>query len=501
MLTSSKALPWPAAGYTLLRFQWLIAAMVLFSAAVGGITGVVRPRAYAGDALVQIEPRQVPDRLVPSPVTGEWQDRLALLSQQILTAARLRQVMRQFRLFPRESRDMPPEEVLALMRRHTEIHLDRTWTHERPGAFHVTFEYRDPAVAAQVANHLAWTLIELNRRDRLSSASGASEFLDQQVTQGRRELEVQDDRLSRYRVAHAGEVPGQEAVLVATLNRLQIQWQSAQDGLLRVHQVRAALDDALYSAQLVPAVAVLLPDPAGARLRQQLSALRSRYSERYPEVRRLQAEASAAPAMEAPLPAAVNPQTRERVESLGIQIRDALKEQARLLSQSEALLLQIAAYQNRLEQLPFHEVPWNSLNSDHETARQQYRALLEKRSAAQLSAELERRQKDESFRMLEPSNVPIHPSGLNWPAFALLGSMGGLLIGIALAFGSDLCRNVIQGAWELPPHIELLGRVPHLGTPATPVSRAAQLRRRMRDLRATAGATASLLIVLTRSGR
>lgn len=466
MLTLFAPLSWPATGYTMLRYKWLVASLALLASAAAGITGLVRPRSYTGDALVQVDPRQVPDRLVPSPVNGDWQERLAALTRQLLTTARLRQVVLQFRLFPRESLRLPPDDVLALMRRRIAIRLDRTY--DRPGAFHVTFEYRDPVAAAQVANHLARTLIELNVHDRLSSAGDASAFLDQQVRQVRRELELQDDRLSRFHLAHAGAMPGQEAVLIATLNRLQVQWQSAQDSLVRVQQLRAALADALYAAQTALPVAVT---PPADGLRRQLKALRSRYQERHPDVRRLLAEVSAASAAETARPAPTSPEARERVRTLAAQMRDVLDEQAHWLRQTEALRLQMADCQRRLEQVPSQEVSWNSLHNDHEVARRQYQALIEKRSAAQLSAELERRQKDESFRVLEPARVPLHPSGPDWPAWALAGCLAGLLAAVPVALGLDLRCGLIQGEWELSPRIELLARVPHLGASAVPSAR------------------------------
>ena len=154
---------------------------------------------------------------------------------------------------------------------------------------------------------------------------------------------------------------------------------------------------------------------------------------------------------------------------------------------------QIGAYQTRLERMPLQEVQWNSLNSDHEVARQKYLSLLEKHSVAQLSAELERRQKDETFRMLEPARAPAEPKGFRWPAFALLGSLCGLLAGAAAALACDLGQDVMQGDWELPAGIAFLGRIPQLGAHA-PTGRRTSARQQLRALRTATGLGLVLLI-------
>ncbi len=461
------AFSWPANAFTVWRHRWLIAIVVLVTAGSAALLGVLRPRAYLGDALVQVEPQQVPDRLVAAPVAGDWQDRLAALSQQILTSASLLPVMNQFRLFPGERRRRPMEEVLGLIRQHTEIRMERAWTRERPGAFHVSFEYGDPVVAAAVANHLASALIRRNVLDRQSSASGTSDFLESQLRQSLGELEAQDARLTGYRLAHVGEIPGQEGALVAALNRLQLQWQSVQEGIARAERTHRITADALYTAQLAPVPAAVSPDTSTERLRQQLNTVRSRYGDRHPEVVVLQAEAAVTRALETAPAEVDNARLRQRVETLASELRANAREQARLTKLADELLSQMAAYQTRLERLPLQEVQWNRLNSDHEIARQKYVLLLEKRSAAQLSAELERRQKDETFRLLEPASAPVTPKGLGWGAFLWLGSLSGLLAGVAAAFVYDLSRGVVQGAWELPAGIALLGRVPALGAPAS----------------------------------
>ena len=206
----------------------------------------------------------------------------------------------------------------------------------------------------------------------------------------------------------------------------------------------------------------------------------------------LQAEALA-DVVETPLPVTENPRLRQRVETLAAQLRANAEERARVTKACDDLLLQIGAYQTRLERMPLQEVQWNSLNSDHEVARQKYLSLLEKHSVAQLSAELERRQKDETFRMLEPARAPAEPKGFRWPAFALLGSLCGLLAGAAAALACDLGQDVMQGDWELPAGIAFLGRIPQLGAHA-PTGRRTSARQQLRALRTATGLGLVLLI-------
>ncbi len=523
---TSVAFSWPSILYTFWRYKWLIAAVILLCGTIGGVIGLTIPKSYVADALVLVEPQKIPDKYVGSAVNTEVQDRLASISQQILSTTRLQAIIDQFHLYQRERAHMYPEELLEMMRKKINIKLERGWTRDRPGAFHVTYEGSDPTVVAQVTNNIVGLFIEQNLRDRENSAEGTSDFLAAQLRDAQKSLQEQEDRLTKYKMSHQGELPSQEGMLGATLGRLQMQLQAAEDGINRAQQNRALLESSLRVAESTELMAKelsnqvksrdKLTEPAtrlSERVKQQLAEARSRYNENYPEVQALKAEVARLEALEAPeKPAAdgkKNPLEGKSPEALQIEMNmygrtEGIKAQmkaneddiVRLQKEKIETQKRIGEYQARVERLPISELQMSTLNRDHEISLSNYKSLLDKQIAAQMSTELERRQKGENFRILDPARTPQKPLGLTWQAIAMIGAGVGLLMGIFAAFMMQLQRNAVLGEWELPVHTQLLGRVPVMHAALPGGGDSYETRKRMKAVRLSIAVAAGLLALL-----
>src|SRR5689334_15459923 len=58
------------------------------------------PAVYFAEAVIIVEAQKIPDKYVPSLVTQNSKERLAVLSQQILTSDRLKKLIGDLELFP-----------------------------------------------------------------------------------------------------------------------------------------------------------------------------------------------------------------------------------------------------------------------------------------------------------------------------------------------------------------------------------------------------------------
>ena len=173
------------------------------------------------------------------------------------------------------------------------------------------------------------------------------------------------------------------------------------------------------------------------QLQAQLSALRARYTDRHPEVLKLQAEvADLQKRMQNPPPVSTAPakpsgpeplevqQLRAQVHQADLAISEKRQEQAQLQQQIKTL-------QGRIQLSPMVQAQYKSLTRDYQTALGFYNDLLKKRDDAQMATELELRQEGENFRVLDPPSFPERPSFPNGRLFAL----GGLAVGLALGAG------------------------------------------------------------------
>jgi uncharacterized protein involved in exopolysaccharide biosynthesis len=113
-----------------------------------------------------------------------------------------------------------------------------------------------------------------------------------------------------------------------------------------------------------------------------------------------------------------------------IQTRDLTSEVNNLKEKRREITQQIKVLQTRVDRTPVREQEMASLVRDYDNTRNNYQAILGKKLDAQLSENLEKRQKGEQFRVLDPANLPekpIEPVPLKI-----------LLIGLALGLGTGV---------------------------------------------------------------
>ena len=114
---------------SLVRIVWKHRWMVLVVAIIGSAIsfGVVHelPPVYRSEALILVDSQKIPERYVSSTVNTEVQDRLASISQEILSTTRLQKVIDDFGLYRDERKRLVQEEIVELMRKDISIKLEK----------------------------------------------------------------------------------------------------------------------------------------------------------------------------------------------------------------------------------------------------------------------------------------------------------------------------------------------------------------------------------------
>jgi len=504
--------PQPALQHHLsvVRALWKRRLLICLATALAGTvcTAVIfsLPAVYRAEAVILVESQRIPERFVASTVSAELNDRLNNLKQQILSYSRLLNIINKYGLYSDKRRTKAEEEIIELMRKDTNVEMERGWTTEQPGAFRITYDGPDPAVVTQVANELAELFIDQNLRSREVNAVGTTEFLEDQLEEAKKRLEEQEARLTDYKRTHNGELPQQENTLNASLGRLQLQLQSVQEQISRAEQTKVLRESELETAKASQAAITQLTEKTGesgpsgqtpaaadkesALLERQLASLRARYTESHPDVKALRETLARAKEREAqPSPGEKGPDSsgseqeagrrqgsdadkllvgntllreRERVEQLQTLQGIAVKQIGDLQAERQRILRELAALQGSLQQLPLHEQQLIGLTRDYEISKANYQSLLNKKLAAQMATEMERNQKSERFTVLDSARVPEKPvkpdrlllSLAAWPLCLLLGLAGG--------YAAEWNQNVFLGEWELPSETPILGRVPQI---------------------------------------
>ena len=414
------------------------------------------PSLWTARATVLVNRQEIPEAFVKSTVNTD-----------VLDTPRLSKIIQENNLYPSLRRAKPMPDVVERMRK--DIAIDVQEPKERRGressalVFTVAYTTTDPVVSARVTNTLASLFSEENSRQREQQAQGTSEFLEAQLRELRTKLAGQEQKITAYKEQHLGELPEQKEVNLRTLERLQQQLSLAYENNRRATERRQNISQSMNNLDLASAMAgsptasvvgptVTPAETAAARasiLKQELAALQTTYSDKYPDViqlkelirimeRRVAEEEKKAAASASPKSGKAEMSRNSRDMQLAVQNPYVLslmqqRDQADVEAKASAdeitgLTRQIATYQRRLEMTPKREQELALITRDYETTRDMFRTLLAKRGEADIAAELEQRQKGERFRVIDQARLPERPAGPN--------RLRLLIVGLVLAFGA-----------------------------------------------------------------
>jgi polysaccharide chain length determinant protein (PEP-CTERM system associated) len=512
MVTARTEGPEMARGWEIARRRWRLALtvfMVPLSAAVA--LAAFLPGVYRASTVVLVDRQQVPETFVRSTVTSGPESRLQTISQEVLKRGRLEELIQRFDLYRelRASRSM--EAATDRMRREIQLEA-RTDPVVRGGAlaaFTVSYTGRDPETVAAVTNTLASLYLSENSRVREREASGTAEFLRKELDDVKERLAEQEARVSAFKRRHIGENPSNMEGNLAVLERLTAQLRLNSDSQNRAMERRQALSRQLAGSEGIPStVGGAAADPVDApgarlaKLHQELIDLRTRFSDKYPDVIRLKAEIAAAMeaqaqsagrvaegATPAPPESALNPYAFKLRQAMA----EAEAELTTLRTEERRLREDFTTYQRRVENTPLREQEFQALSRDYETTSELYRTLLKRYEEAQLAETLEQRQKGEQFRILEMAIPPSVPWAPNRMRLLLMGGLMSAGLALASVWLSERLDASVHGVNELRglARFPVVARIPQI------VSEGDAARRRWRLV---AWACVTVLAVMITAG-
>jgi succinoglycan biosynthesis transport protein ExoP len=481
------------------RRGWL--ALLTFLGVATAVFSVVGflPDVYRSSATVLIDRQQIPDELVRSTVTSNLEVRLHTITQEILSRSRLEALIERFGLYSQLRRRAPVEEVVQRMRDDIRLELK---SGERRGdratvAFSISYVGADPQKVALVTNTLASFYIEENLKARERQAAGTAEFLRVQLEAMGEKLEQQEQQVSQFKERHIGELPQQLEANLSSLEQLNGQLRINSDYQIQVAERRAALQKQLEEeeAKAGPGSPRATAERLAA-LEKELTALRTRYSDKYPDVARVKMEIEALRKQQASEAAGTGPPKPSAGTAQAVQLRTSIAEldaRARSLqAEADALRRALSRYQQRVENVPRTEQEFARLARDYETSKELYRSLLMRQREAEVAESMEQRQKGEQFRVIESAIAAERPSAPDRPTLIGLG----LLLALGLAAAVVLVAEQLDTSFHsvddlrLQARLPVLASIPRIATPAG----MAQRRRRL-GLAAMATAVSLALIV------
>lgn len=473
-----------------IKKRWIIIIPFFLAMLVGIALAVKLPKIYEASTLILIQPQRVPQNYVQSIVSTDPSERISTLSQQVLSRTNLEKIIQEFKMFQgQDNEKMYMEDKIENLRKRIHINVSR----DRRGndAFSITFRDKDRNMVTNVANALASYFIDENLRLREAQAVGTSDFLDDELETMRERLEGVEANLKQYRETFMGELPEQLDSNLRILDRLQEQLVERQQSLSEARIRLATLQNQIALARdqqvVVTNGGTVEQQPTDLdQLKLRLESLRTRYTDRHPDIVRLvkqieEMEAKGAAASEGQDESGQTAGTGEATRRPAVpavyrsQLSEINAEIQRLTSDIAKLRSDIAIYQLRVENTPKREQELLSLRRDYQNIQQSYDSLLERKLEAEIAVNMERKQKGEQFRVLDPARRPEKPISPNMKKLFLMIVAGSLAVGVGIVFGLEFIDN----SFKRPEDVETDLKLPVLCTIPKLLNKKAILFRRL----------------------
>jgi len=321
---------------------------------------------------------------------------------------------------------------------------------------------------------------------------GTSEFLESELEKLKERLESREQELATYRARHMGGLPDELETNLRTLDRLQIQHTDALNALRETQNNISILKTQIAQLkQGLQVTAGLQPDGMPAPLsnlssteqqyereKRQLDELLLKYTEKHPEVVRLQKsvarlrekiETEAAQGASTGTPDAADserPLNRAVLQQEFVlkqlqNERDSIRKKIASIEQS------MQVYQQRVEDTPKREQELQSIQRDYNNIRASYNSLLGRRLEAELAVNMEKKQKGEQFRIIDYARLPEKPISPDVRMLFMLFTAVALGVGGGIIFLLEFLNPVIRSENQIETEMGLpvLASIPPLVTP------------------------------------
>ncbi|MFO0706499.1 MAG: XrtA system polysaccharide chain length determinant [Nitrospira sp.] len=495
-----------------LRRKWFIISAITLSLAGATAVAVLTPKIYRSSTTIIVENQRIPERYVNAVVTGTASDRISMVQQIVLSRTFLEQIAKEFHLYPDNATLADQEVRIDGLRKAIKIETKAQRGDVRVESFTLSFAHENPVTASQVTNRLASQIINENIKTREQLVEGTTKFLEQELKNAEQSLEGQERAIAQFKKRYMGELPGQTAANLQTLDRLQRELANVNDALQNRNDRRTALVKLINSYELMglanieqmretgfgpepdkaqaPATTPRVTrgaagDPLTQRLRElerQLATLSAEYKETYPDIIQLKQEIVQIKGRLAERSGQGTQEEAERQDvgraqggrrpasttaGIDVYLHELKREKeeveigiSTLKEQQRRLQVQIRDFEQRVEKAPEREQELTTLERDYTNTKRNYDSLLDKQLNARISENLEHRQQGETFRIIDPANVPTRPESPDQVKIMLLG----LLAGCGLGFGGAFALEQLAGVIHKPEDVESLLGLPVLAS-------------------------------------
>jgi uncharacterized protein involved in exopolysaccharide biosynthesis len=275
--------------------------------AISAVVALVWPLTYRSTATILIEEQEIPQDLVRTTITSYADQRIQVISQQVMTRANLMQIVDKYDLYHEERKSETTEEILERMRHDIKLDLVNTdVTDRRSGgrtsatiAFTLSYDSRSPDKAQKVANELTTLYLNQNLEIRKEKADETTAFLAKEADQLNDRLSDIEAKLSDFKRKNEGRLPELSQINLSMRERADSEMMDTDRELSAIDDKRFYLQSQL--ATIKPNTPILSstgerildPEDRLKTLRAQYAGMEGVYSLDHPDMKRMRAQIQA----------------------------------------------------------------------------------------------------------------------------------------------------------------------------------------------------------------
>jgi polysaccharide chain length determinant protein (PEP-CTERM system associated) len=482
----------------LLRRKWYAIALFLVTVTAATAYVFVTPKTYRASTLILVQRQTVPERYVNPTVSDTLGDRINTIRQQVTSRTNLESLIKTFSLYSANTAvepEMLMQDKVELMARNIEVNV------HRGTAFTISFIYDNPKKVTQVTNALTSNFIDANLRVREEQSIGTTEFLETELERFKKILATKEGVLTEFKQQRMGELPEDLDTNLRLMDQLGQKMASVDRSLDETRTQKIMIQqqaEALTKLQANTAGDVAGSDNlAGGsaelqELRNRLRVLRLRYTESHPDVVKVQSmidklekegqlqastgdggptDTSAAPAGGGNLLGGQRETLQFQLASLQETIKGLQNEKAKLQKQ-------IGLIAKRIETTPKNQLQLVAIQRDYDAIKTQYDQILSKKLQSEVAENMEKRQKGEQFKILDPARIPEKPFSPNIPKIMFAAVMFGMVAGVGAGLGVEFLDQSFRDYGDVTQTLQVpvLAVIPKIETAEAALKR----RRRTR---------------------
>jgi polysaccharide chain length determinant protein (PEP-CTERM system associated) len=429
------------------RKYWIVIPFMLVLLA--GFAYLLKtPKIYEAKTLILVQEQKVPEDYVRSVVSTGAEDRLRTISQQVTSRTNCEKIITDYQLYD-DAIKMLIEEKVDLLIKSIKIDVAARSGSGGGNAFSITFQGKDPRKVMQVTNALASNFITENLKLRESQAIGTLDFLDDDLESKRKQLQEKEELVKEYKEKYRGGLPEERDTNLRMIERFQLQLDQLNSNLRAAENRKLIIQQGVVTSEPGESSRssyILTPQQSAVnelqRLKNELKTLQSKYTDSHPDIIALKKQIESLESQPVSSTEGKENSTGEETpeesvrgnQSFNMQVNDVQLEITALKGEIEKVSSKLKYYETNLAETPKRELELVSLNRDYENLKRSYQSMLDRKLEAEISVNMERKQKGEQFRVIDPAQIPLKPVKPNVQKLLIMIIGLGLGIGCGIAY-------------------------------------------------------------------